>query len=144
MTVAFRQYAQQWFSGRLQDSFDVPGGRCFTMHQNNFPINREDRIANPDVRKALGRERFPVYSAYRGESHAIALPESVLEGRPYRIRSLIILGGSIITAWPQPAVWRKTLNKLDFLVSVDRQLTADAAYADIVLPQLPCMKLNHT
>ena len=118
----------------LAGQLDVPGGRCFTMRQNNFPINREGHIANPDVRKALGRERFPVYSAYRGESHAIALPESVLEGKPYPIRSLIILGGSIVTSWPQPAIWRKTLNKLDFLVCIDRQLTADAAYADIVLP----------
>ena len=118
----------------LAGQLDVPGGRCFTMRENHFPINREGNIANPDVRKALGRERFPVYSAYRGESHAIALPESVLEGRPYPIRSLIILGGSITTAWPQPAIWRKTLNKLDFLVCIDRQFTADTAYADIVLP----------
>jgi cysteine desulfurase NifS len=118
----------------LAGQLDVPGGRCFTMKENNFPLNREGHIPNPDVRKALGRERFPVYSAYRGESHAISLPESVLEGKPYPIRSLIILGGSIITSWPQPAIWRKTLNKLDFLVSIDRQLTADAAYADIVLP----------
>lgn len=118
----------------IAGQLDVPGGRCFTMRQNKFPVNREGHIANPDVRKALGRERFPVYSAYRGESHAIALPESVLEGKPYPIRSLIILGGSIVTSWPQPAVWRKTLDKLDFLACIDRQLTADAAYADIVLP----------
>lgn len=118
----------------LAGQLDVPGGRCFSMRQNQFPINREGHIANPDVRKALGRDRFPVYSAYRGESHAIALPEAVLEGKPYPIKSLIIVGGSIITAWPQPAVWRKTLRSLDFLVSVDRFLTADAAYADIVLP----------
>ncbi|MBT7209846.1 MAG: molybdopterin-dependent oxidoreductase, partial [Candidatus Scalindua sp.] len=100
----------------LAGQLDVPGGRCFTMKQNNFSVNREGHVPNPDVRKALGRERFPVYSAYRGESHAISLPESVLEGKPYPIRSLIILGGSIITSWPQPAIWRKTLNKLDFLV----------------------------
>ncbi|MDR4506393.1 MAG: IscS subfamily cysteine desulfurase [Candidatus Scalindua sp.] len=113
---------------------DVPGGRCFSMRQNQFPVNREGHVANPDVRKALGRDRFPVYSEYRGESHAIALPDAVLEGKPYPVRSLIILGGSIITSWPQPAIWRKTLNSLDFLVTIDRQLTADAAYADIVLP----------
>ncbi|GJQ58621.1 MAG: aminotransferase class V-fold PLP-dependent enzyme [Candidatus Scalindua sp. AMX11] len=118
----------------IAGQLDVPGGRCFTMRQNHFPINREGHIANPDVRKALGRERFPVYSEYRGESHAIALPDAVLEGKPYPIRSLIILGGSIITSWPQPAIWKNTLNSLDFLVTIDRQLTADAAYADIVLP----------
>lgn len=118
----------------LAGQLDVPGGRCFSMRENHFPINREGHVPNPDVRRALGRERFPVYSAYRGESHAIALPDSVLHGRPYKIRSLIILGGSIITAWPQPSVWRKTLNELEFIVCIDRQLTADAAYADIVLP----------
>jgi cysteine desulfurase NifS len=118
----------------LADQLDVPGGRCFAMGENIFPINREGHIANPDVSRALGRDRFPVYSSYRGESHALALPDSVLHGNPYKIRSLIILGGSIITAWPQPALWRETLSALDFLVCIDRQLTADAAYADIVLP----------
>lgn len=57
-----------------------------------------------------------------------------MEGRPYKIRLLISLGASIITSWPQSNIWRKTLEALDFLVCIDRQLTADAAYADIVLP----------
>lgn len=118
----------------LAGQLDVPGGRCFTMRENIFPINREGLIANPAVKKALGRERFPVYSLYRGESHANALPEAVLKARPYPIRGLIILGGSIITAWPRPEVWRQTLNGLDFLTCIDINLTADCAYADLVLP----------
>lgn len=118
----------------LAGQLDVPGGRCFTMRENQFPMNREGHLPNPDVRKALGRDRFPVYSAYRGESHAICLPDAVLHGKPYRIRSLIIEGGSIITAWPQPHIWRETLAALDFLVCIDRFFTADAAYADLVLP----------
>jgi len=118
----------------LAGQLDIPGGRCFSMPKNVFPINRNGHVANPNEKKALGRERFPVYSSYRGESHAIALPNAILNGDPYKIRSLIILGGSIITAWPQPEIWKKSLNGLDFLVCIDRQLTADAAYADIVLP----------
>ncbi len=118
----------------LAGQLDVPGGRCFTMRENIFPINREGHIPNPAPRMALGLDRFPVYSAYRGESHANCLPDSVLKGKPYPIRSLIILGASMITAWPQPEVWRKTLGALDFLVCIDVNLTADCAYADIVLP----------
>ena len=118
----------------LAGQLDVPGGYCFTMAGNEFPLNRTGLVPNPNPKRALGRDRFPVYSHYRGESHAIALPESVLEGNPYRIRSLIVLGASLITSWPQPELWRRTLGALDFLVCVDRQLTADAAYADIVLP----------
>lgn len=40
----------------------------------------------------------------------------------------------MLTSWPQTAVWKEALSQLDFVVCVDRQLTADAAYADIVLP----------
>ncbi len=118
----------------LAGQLDVPGGLCFTMKGNHFPINRDDLIANPDTGPRLGQDRFPVYTKYRDEAHAIALPESVLNGRPYRIRSLIILGSSMITSWPNPSIWRKTLDGLDFLVTINRQLTADSAYADIVLP----------
>ncbi len=118
----------------LAGQLDVPGGLVFRMKENIFPINKNGLIANPDIKKALGRDRFPVYSMYRGESHAIALPDSVLRGEPYRIRGLIILGASVITAWPQPEVWKKTLGSLEFLVCIDRHFTADAAFADIVLP----------
>jgi len=118
----------------LAGQIDIPGGLLFRMKENIFPQNRSRLVPNPDVRKALGRDRFPVYSAYRGESHAIALPEAVLEGRPYPIRALIVLGGSLITAWPQPSIWRKTLEALDFLACINRYHTADSAYADIVLP----------
>jgi len=118
----------------LAGQLDVPGGHCFSMAQNRFPINREGLIPNPDVRKAAGYNNFPLYTKYRGEFHANILPEAVLEKKPYPIRLLISLGASIITSWPQSDIWRKTLEALDFLVCIDRQLTADAAYADIVLP----------
>ncbi len=118
----------------LAGQLDVPGGRCFLMNGNSFPINREDHVQNPDSGIRLGRDKFPVYIKYRDEAHAIALPDSVLNGDPYKIRSLIIMGGSIITSWPNSQIWRKTLDELDFLVCIDRQFTADCAYADIVLP----------
>ena len=118
----------------LAGQLDVPGGRSFGMAGNYFPIHREGQIANPDIKKTLGRDLFPIYNLYRAESHPIALPDAVLRDRPYPVRSLIILGASIITSWPEPRIRRETLNGLHFLVCVDRQFTADAAYADIVLP----------
>jgi len=118
----------------LAGQLDVPGGRCFLMPGNTFPINRDGLIANPDTGIRIGKDRFPVYIKYRDEAHAIDLPKSVLEEKPYKIRALIIQGGSMITAWPNPDLWKKTFAALDFLVCIDRQFTADAAYADIVLP----------
>ena len=118
----------------LAGQLDVPGGLLVRMRENEFPQNRRGLQSNPAPRKALGRDRFPVYSSYRAESHAIALPESVLNGEPYRIRGLIVQGGSLITSWPDPDLWKRTLSGLEFLVTIDRYHTADSAYADIVLP----------
>ena len=118
----------------LAGQLDVPGGLLFRMKENVFPQNRSRLVANPDLKKALGRDRFPVYSAYRGESHASVLPEAILEGRPYPLRALMVLGGSILTAWPDPDLWRRSFASLDFMVSVNRYHSADSAYADIVLP----------
>ncbi|UCC93468.1 MAG: aminotransferase class V-fold PLP-dependent enzyme, partial [Thermoplasmata archaeon] len=118
----------------LAGQLDVPGGRVFKMPGTAFPINREGHLENPDVKKAAGYNNFPIYTHYRGELHANILPSAVLEGKPYPIRALISLGASIITSWPQSDVWRRTLEGLDFLACIDRQMTADMAYADIVLP----------
>ncbi|MEJ2722462.1 MAG: molybdopterin-dependent oxidoreductase, partial [bacterium] len=118
----------------LAGHLDVPGGIGLAMPGTHFPINRSCNRPNPDINLAVARQKFPVYSDYRGESHASGLVRSVLEGDPYRIRGLIVHGASILTSWPQTPVWRNTLAGLDFLVCIDRQMTADAAYADIVLP----------
>jgi cysteine sulfinate desulfinase/cysteine desulfurase-like protein/anaerobic selenocysteine-containing dehydrogenase len=118
----------------LAGQLDIPGGHCFDMKQNRIRLNREGHVPNPDVRRAAGHNDFPVYTHYRGEFHAGILPRAVLEKDPYPIRHLFSLGSSIISSWPGSALWHRTLAGLDFLVCVDRQLTADAAYADVVLP----------
>ena len=118
----------------LAGQLDVPGGIGLAMLDSHFPINRSCNQPNPDLDLAVARDKFPVYSDYRGESHASGLVNSVLKGNPYAIRGFIIHGGSLLTSWPQTSIWRKTLSQLDFLVCIDRQMTADAAYADILLP----------
>jgi cysteine desulfurase NifS len=126
----------------LAGHLDVPGGIGLAMRDSHFPINRSCNQENPNLDRAVSREKFPIYSNYRGESHASGLVTSVLEEEPYRIRGLIIHGASLLTSWPQTAVWRETLEKLDFVVCVDRQLTADAAYADVVLPATTMFEID--
>lgn len=118
----------------LAGQLDVPGGLNFKMRENEFPINHSGHIANPDPGRAVGADRFPVYSHYRREAHAAAIPDAVLRGDPYQIRAMLVFGSSLITSWPDPELWRRTLGALDFLCCTDRQLTADCAYADLVLP----------
>ncbi len=126
----------------LAGHLDVPGGIGLAMRGTHFPVNRSGHVANPDVSRAVARDRFPLYSAYRGEGHASGLVASVLEGKPYRIRGLIVHGGSLVTSWPEARLWRETLGKLDLLVTIDRQLTADAAWADVVLPATTMFEID--
>lgn len=119
----------------LAGQLDVEGGRCFLRRENFIPLARDRQIATPGYDKSIGKGKFPVYAHYcGGEPHANLLPRSIIDGDPYRIRSLIVLGASLLTSWPNPEIWRTALGALEFLVTIDLQLTEDAAYADIVLP----------
>jgi cysteine desulfurase NifS len=126
----------------LAGQLDVPGGIGLAMLNSSFPINRSCNLENPNLDLAVARDRFPIYSSYRGENHAIGLVDSVLKGDPYRIHGLIIHGASLLTSWPQTPIWRETLSKLEFLVCIDRQLTGDSAYADIILPATTMFENN--
>jgi len=126
----------------LAGQLDVPGGIGLAVLNSNFPINRSCNLENPNLDLAVARDRFPIYGNYRGENHAIGLVDSVLKSDPYRIRGLIIHGASLLTSWPQTPIWRETLSMLEFLVCIDRQLTGDAAYADIVLPATTMFENN--
>ncbi len=126
----------------LAGHLDVPGGIGLAMRGGQFPINRSCNQPNPDLERAVAREKFPLYSQYRGESHATGLVAAVLRGDPYPIRALVVQGASLLTSWPQTPLWRQTLAKLDFQVTIDRQLTADAAYADVVLPATTMFEID--
>jgi anaerobic selenocysteine-containing dehydrogenase len=119
----------------LAGQLDVEGGRCFVRHENQIHLCKDHQIGTPGFETSIGADHFPVYSHFcGGEPHASRLPRAILESDPYKIRGLIILGASILTAWPDPMLWQKAFDTLDFMVSIDLQLTRDAAWADIVLP----------
>jgi len=126
----------------ISGHLDTAGGIGLSMNGQHFPINRSCNQENPNLARAAARDKFPLYSDYRGESHASGLVDAVLHGEPYPIRGLIVHGASLLTSWPQTSVWRETLSKLDFMVTIDRQLTADSAYADIVLPATTMFEID--
>jgi cysteine desulfurase NifS len=118
----------------LCGQLDIAGGMGLAMNNTMVSINHSTNQPNPNIDLAVARDKFPLYSKYRAESHASGLVNSVLKSDPYKIRSLIIQGASLLTSWPQTSLWTETLKGLDFLVCIDRQLTADSKFADIVLP----------
>jgi anaerobic selenocysteine-containing dehydrogenase len=116
----------------LSGNLDRPGGLVFRMRQV-FPLRR-NRIEPPKGRPPIGSDRYPLYCDLNRSGHFIEVPRSILKGDPYPLRGLIVLGSSILTAFPDPELWKHALKALDCLVVIDRFLTNEAFYADVILP----------
>ncbi|MDH3473692.1 MAG: molybdopterin-dependent oxidoreductase [Rhodospirillales bacterium] len=117
----------------LSGHLDAPGGKIFAMPERSRSKSNPTELpaGAPDP---IGAAAYPLFHELRNECHAAALPQAILENDPYPLRSMIIGGASVITSWPNPDLWRRALASLDFLAVVNRFPTADAAYADLVLP----------
>jgi anaerobic selenocysteine-containing dehydrogenase len=116
----------------LAGNFDRPGGLIFRRPQP-YRIRR-NRMGPPSGKPAIGSDRYPLYCDLNRSGHFGEVPRAILDGDPYFIKGLIILGSSIITAFPNPNLWRRCFESLDSLIVIDRFLTNEAMYADIVLP----------
>jgi anaerobic selenocysteine-containing dehydrogenase len=122
-----------WTLQALAGHLEVPGGKLFRM-SGRLKTNRILTPPPATGRKPIGADVYPLYHQTRNEAHGALLPRAILEGDPYPVRSLIIGGASIITAWPDPDLWRRALAALDFLAVIDRFPTEDSRYADLILP----------
>jgi anaerobic selenocysteine-containing dehydrogenase len=118
----------------ITGNLDVPGGKVIKMPDGEFKVNRSMRQEPPVGVEPIGKDRHPIYCMYRKGAHAMELPRAILHDDPYPLRAMLIVGSSIITSYPNPNLWRRSFAALDFLAVADRFLTADAMYADIVLP----------
>jgi anaerobic selenocysteine-containing dehydrogenase len=116
----------------LSGNLDRPGGLVFRMPQR--PSVQRNRIDPPKGKSPVGSDRHPFYCNLNRTGHFLEVPRAILKGEPYPIRGLIVLGGSIITAFPNPDLWRRSFEALDCLIVIDRFLTNEALYADVVLP----------
>src|SRR5208283_2629123 len=118
----------------LSGNLDAPGGNVIAMPGSGLKVNDRRRVSPPPGVDPVGRSTYPVYHHFRGEAHAMELPRAILHDEPYPVRAMLVFGASIITAYPDPALWRRAFSALDFLVVVDRFPTEDSRYADIILP----------
>ena len=116
----------------LSGNFDRPGGLVFRMAQP--PLLRRNRIAPPQGRPAVGSDRHPLFCDLNRSGHFLELPRAILKGDPYPVKGLVVVGGSVLTAFPNPERWKRSFEALDCLVVIDRFPTNEASYADVLLP----------
>ncbi len=95
-----------WTLQALAGHLDVPGGKQFKM-PGRPRLNRITTAPPAGAPLPFGAAEYPLYYEVRREAHAALLPRAILEGEPYPVRALIVSGSSLITAWPDPDLWRE-------------------------------------
>jgi anaerobic selenocysteine-containing dehydrogenase len=116
----------------LSGNLDRPGGLVFRMRQVSFI--RRNRIEPPKGKQVIGSDCHPLYCDLNKSGQFMELPRAILREDPYPVKGLIVLGGSILTAFPNPELWKRSFRALECLIVIDRFLTNEALYADVVLP----------
>jgi anaerobic selenocysteine-containing dehydrogenase len=116
----------------ITGNLDAPGGLVFRPRSKvRFPRIRLDP---PRGVKAIGSDRYPLFCDLLKSAQFMEAPRAILNGDPYPVKALLIVGASLLTSLPSPELWKKCFRKLDFMATFDRFMTADGMYADIVLP----------
>ncbi|MDY6835731.1 MAG: molybdopterin-dependent oxidoreductase [Chloroflexota bacterium] len=115
----------------ITGNLDVPGGDLFS---GGLPLTSPlvgDSTANS---KPIGADEHSLFVQFTSEAQAMCLPEAILSGKPYPIKSMLVVGSNPLLTWPQSRRAGEALNSLDFLVVMDVFMTETARLADIVLP----------
>ena len=116
----------------ITGNLDVPGGLMFRPRSPvKFPRIKLDP---PQGVKPIGADKYPYFCDMFKAAQFMEAPRAILSGDPYPVKTLLVFGASLLTSLPDPEMWKRCFKKLDFMVVYDRFMTADAMYADIVLP----------
>ncbi len=84
--------------------------------------------------RPIGSQEFPIFTAFTGKGQFSRLPQAVLEEKPYAVQGLLICGGSPLVSYPDSHSWQEVYCKLKYMIVLERYMTEDAKYADVIFP----------
>jgi len=116
----------------ITGNLDVPGGNVY------LPILRMTQLrvkGNVDTSEVVGVD-YPVYNRFVGETTCLPLAETIITGKPYPIKAMIVHGSNPALIWPDSNKVKQALSQLDFLVVSDLFMSETARLADIFLPSI--------
>lgn len=117
----------------ITGNINIDGGNVF------YPMFRMKRTRikdGPSLSEAIGGIRWPLFDGVIGEDQGLALPDAIIDGKPYPIKAMIVQSGNPCLSFPNSKRVREAFNKLDFLVVHDFYMTETAKFADIFLPSV--------
>lgn len=114
----------------ITGKIDTEGG----LYIDNYPMDVTKEYSQDTGDIPIGAKEYPLFYALTGKAQFVEFPKAVLQEEPYSIKGIIIVGGSPIISYPSVKLWKNVYNKLEFMAVVDRFMTEECKYADVVLP----------
>lgn len=114
----------------ITGKLDVEGGICFAAE--NAVVMEMQEMRGKE--RAVGAEKYPLFSRLTGNGQFVEVPKAVLRDDPYPVRGMLIIASSPAVTYPQQNLWHEVYKKLECLVVLDRFMTEDAKYADVIFP----------
>lgn len=114
----------------LGGKLDVKGGLII----DRYPAEQAEEYKFDTEKMPVGTKEYPAFSALCGRGQFVEFPKAVLENDPYPVRGLLTLGGSPIVSYPNTEIWTRVYEKLDFLAVIERFMTEESKWADVILP----------
>ncbi len=116
----------------LTGNLDVPGGLYINPPVKSTMEKME--VKKPEGILPIGAQEYPLFYELTGNAQYLELPKVVREGKPYPIKGLLINGASTLTSYPQPEIFEEAYKQLEFIVVIDRFMSKDALFADVIFP----------
>jgi len=137
----------------ITGNLDVPGGNVFWVTPGNMKWPIEDPsytlrglLSEQQAKKAIGSERYPIYCGVDFGSTVRASPpllwKTMVAGKPYPIKALLIIGHNPLLSLENSKYIRKGFDNLEFVVVVDLFMTPSAEFADIILPAASWLEID--
>ena len=120
-----------WILWAICGKLDIKGGMRFSGKSYG-----EAKLYDiPEGKRPIGCDKYPLYYMMNGSAQ---LGEEFLEGvlydKPYPIRGYLLCAGGTSITFPEQEKWEEAYRKLDIFIVLERFMTNDARYADVIFP----------
>ncbi len=142
MGVSVQEYGTicQWLINVLNiitGNLDSPGGHMFPN-----PAVKVRRGKNRTM-KPRWYSRVSKKPEFMGELPTAVLAEEITTEGKGKIRGLVVSAGNPVVSTPNGPKLAKALERLDFMVSIDIYKNETSKYADLILPPLTGLEVDH-
>ena len=111
-------------------NLDITGGARFVVPPLLDPMRLEANRGKPPI----GKEIHPLFIEETHQAQSNLYPEAVINGNPYPLKALFVMGANPLLTWPNTSLVDEMLKKLEFLAVADNYMTPTAERAHLFPP----------